>query len=125
MRRIAQREALRTLPTASTAQLDPDALPDVKDFVGEAQAAIDLHTALRRLTAGERRVVWLHYWCDLPCREVAAALGLPVGTVKIRLFRGRARLRAALAEASTASPLRCKAAGPADTDTREADDAHR
>jgi len=35
-------------------------------------------------------------WADLSYAEVATALGIPVGTVRSRLHRARARIRAAL-----------------------------
>jgi len=35
----------------------------------------------------------LHYYLDLPLPEVAATLGVPLGTAKSRLHRGIAALR--------------------------------
>jgi RNA polymerase sigma-70 factor, ECF subfamily len=49
--------------------------------------------ALAELPAGERDVVLLVAWEDLTYDEVAAALGVPVGTVRSRLHRARRRLR--------------------------------
>lgn len=53
---------------------------------------LDLHVAIRELASEYRSVVVLHYLADLPVDEVAALLGIPVGTVKSRLARARARL---------------------------------
>jgi RNA polymerase sigma-70 factor (ECF subfamily) len=53
---------------------------------------LDLHTAIRGLGQEHRTVVVLHYLADLPVDEVAALLGVPVGTVKSRLARARAAL---------------------------------
>jgi RNA polymerase sigma-70 factor (ECF subfamily) len=39
-------------------------------------------------------------------REIASALDVPMGTVESRIFRGRARLRRALAAESTAEGAR-------------------
>ncbi len=44
--------------------------------------------ALERLTTRQRQVLVLRYWSDLPLRDIAATLGLPVGTVKSNLARG-------------------------------------
>jgi RNA polymerase sigma factor (sigma-70 family) len=44
----------------------------------------------------QRRVVVLRYLHDLPEKEVAAELGVPLGTVKSSGARGLAALRAAL-----------------------------
>lgn len=49
--------------------------------------------ALKRLPAGERSVVVLSVLEGYPDRDVAETLGIPVGTVKSRLFRAKARLR--------------------------------
>ena len=40
-----------------------------------------------------RQVVVLHYWADLPLADIAGRLGMPLGTVKSRLFEGREHLR--------------------------------
>jgi RNA polymerase sigma-70 factor (sigma-E family) len=61
----------------------PDEPPD---------AHLDLHAAIRGLGQEHRTVVVLHYLADLPLDEVAAMLGVPVGTVKSRLSRARAAL---------------------------------
>ena len=47
---------------------------------------------LRLLPQELREVVVLHHIADLPVAAVAQALGVPEGTVKTRLTRGRARL---------------------------------
>jgi len=53
---------------------------------------IDLVRALRKLPLAQREVLVLHYAAELAVERVAAELGLPVGTVKSRLARGRAAL---------------------------------
>ncbi len=57
-----------------------------------------LMCALRRLPIGQRHAIALHYLVDLPIEEVAATLGVSVGTVKSRLSRGRVALAALLGE---------------------------
>lgn len=57
----------------------------------------EVERALRRLSAPYRAVLSLYYVEDLPVREIAAILDLPVGTVKTHLHRGRLALRKALA----------------------------
>ncbi|MEQ1571095.1 MAG: sigma-70 family RNA polymerase sigma factor [Myxococcota bacterium] len=51
-----------------------------------------LHAALARLPEAQRRVVVMHHLHDRGLDEVAADEGVPVGTVKSRLHRARARL---------------------------------
>ena len=53
---------------------------------------VPLVTAMRQLPRVQREVLALHYFADLPVAEVAAGLGVPVGTVKSRLSRGREAL---------------------------------
>ena len=53
---------------------------------------LDLLAALRQLPAAQREAIGLHHLADLPVAEVADTLGIPVGTVKARLSRGRAAL---------------------------------
>ena len=52
--------------------------------------------AVRALPAGQREAIALHHLADLTVEQVAATLGLPTGTVKARLSRGRAALSARL-----------------------------
>jgi len=53
----------------------------------------DLRAALRKLGLDQREVLVLRYYLDLPLEEVAAIVGLPVGTVKSRINRGLAGMR--------------------------------
>lgn len=48
---------------------------------------------LRRLSPGQRSVVFLHYLADMPIGEVARLCGVPTATVKVRLHRARRALR--------------------------------
>ncbi len=57
-----------------------------------------LVAALRLLPAAQREAIALHYLADLPIHEVATSTGVPVGTVKARLSRGRAALAVLLAD---------------------------
>ena len=56
----------------------------------------DLAAALGALRAGDREVLLLVAWADLSYPEVAAALRIPVGTVRSRLHRARTQVRDAL-----------------------------
>ena len=52
----------------------------------------ELVSSLRRLPARQRAVVVLRFYLDLPEAEIAALLGVRVGTVKSSLHRALARL---------------------------------
>jgi RNA polymerase sigma-70 factor (ECF subfamily) len=62
-----------------------------------------LDRAFRRLTLEQRAVLVFHHYLDLPVVEVADRLGIPVGTVKSRLFHASAALRASI-EADARTP---------------------
>ncbi len=55
-------------------------------------ASVTVQAALARLPEDFRAAVVLCDLCRLPYSEAAEALGVPVGTVKSRVFRGRAAL---------------------------------
>ena len=64
-----------------------------------------LERGFRRLSIDHRAVVVLHHYVDLPLDQVAEVLGVPIGTVRSRLFHAMRGLRAAL-EADARPPLR-------------------
>jgi RNA polymerase sigma-70 factor (ECF subfamily) len=70
---------------------------------GAAIARDRVARALAYLPRDLREAVVLRDIEGLDYREIADALGVPIGTVESRIFRGRARLRAALA--GSAPPL--------------------
>ena len=88
-----------------------DAADEVADASGtafaEARAApdhaqgatmkLDLERALATLPEGERAAIVQCYYNDLSHEEAAFVLGMPVGTVKTHVLRGKQRLKAALA----------------------------
>jgi RNA polymerase sigma-70 factor (ECF subfamily) len=70
-------------------------LPQLGSPTAYADLADDrlaLMAALRALPAAQREAIALHHLADLPVAEVALTLGVPEGTVKARLARGRAAL---------------------------------
>lgn len=72
------------------------------DLVAEQVSARALHrelaAALAQLSSGDRDVLLLVAWAYLSYEEVAAALRIPVGTVRSRLNRARRRTKAALGD---------------------------
>ncbi|MEQ3550223.1 sigma-70 family RNA polymerase sigma factor [Pseudonocardia nematodicida] len=58
-----------------------------------------VRAALGRLPAEQRQVLALAYYGGYTQREVAALIGVPLGTVKSRMFTGVARLRGLLGTA--------------------------
>jgi RNA polymerase sigma-70 factor (ECF subfamily) len=67
------------------------------DHADRAAAAADVQRALLEVPTDFRIVLILHELQDQPLDEIAAALDVPVGTVKSRLHRGRVALGRVLA----------------------------
>ena len=66
---------------------------------------VALVAALQQLSRVTRETIVLHHLADMSVYEVAEQLGVPVGTVKARLSRGRTMLAALLRdEPSPAAP---------------------
>ena len=70
--------------------------PSVADAATRIADRDQLERGFRRLEPEERAVIVLHHYLDLPLPEVAATLGIPLGTTKSRLYRGLREMRAAL-----------------------------
>jgi len=73
----------------------PDGSP--ADRAADADA---FDRAFARLSVDDRAILVLHHLRERPVAEIAATLGVPVGTVKARLHRARAALETSLAKES-------------------------
>ena len=71
--------------------------------VSAAAVQWDLAGAVAGLSAGDRDVLLLVAWADLSYEQTAAALGIPLGTVRSRLHRARAKIRQALGNRNPAA----------------------
>jgi RNA polymerase sigma-70 factor, ECF subfamily len=75
-------------------------LPVERDHAPDSQQALvirdQIDRGFRRLPVDQRAVLVLHHYLSLPDREAADILDIPIGTVKSRLNRATAALRAAL-----------------------------
>ena len=90
-------KALGRLPSPAPGGAPGEAVADrVAERVSAQALRRELAGALARLPARHRDVLLLVAWADLGYEEVAAALGVPVGTVRSRLHRARRKVREAL-----------------------------
>ncbi|MFD7615639.1 RNA polymerase sigma factor [Streptomyces sp. NPDC059802] len=80
----------------------PDHAEEVAGRVDDRRRLAAALTALAALRRPEREVLTLCLWEGLEYADAAEALGIPVGTVRSRLSRARAKLRK-LADAELAS----------------------
>jgi RNA polymerase sigma-70 factor (ECF subfamily) len=85
-RKAALRQAVPLLADAAAAEGDG---PDI---------ALWVRAGLERLDADDRDVLMLREYEQLSYQEIADVKGLPINTVKSRLFRARLALRTALEE---------------------------
>ena len=99
---IVRNEAFR-----QHARLRPDPTASIEFSEGaedeQVLAAVelaDLHAALKLLSARDRQLLEMKYEEDLTQGMIARRLGIPEGTVKVRLHRARAKLRLLYAGAS-------------------------
>jgi RNA polymerase sigma-70 factor (ECF subfamily) len=93
----SQRRSLRRYQAALSRLPAPDdALEEADDVVrreDDANRMRDVLAAIQQLPQREQGVLVLVAWEGLSYEEAAAALGIPVGTVRSRLSRGRRRLQ--------------------------------
>jgi RNA polymerase sigma-70 factor, ECF subfamily len=96
---IVRNEAFR-----QHARVRPDPTSTIESYEGAEDAQVvatveraDLHAALKRLSEKDRELLDLRYSEDLTQAAIADKLGIPEGTVKVRLHRARDKLRRAYA----------------------------
>ncbi|WP_262284577.1 RNA polymerase sigma factor [Micromonospora sp. MA102] len=92
VRRAARRHAgaLARLPPP---EVVPDFAEEVVGRLRDRERLARVRTALAALRQPEREVLALCVWSGLDYAEAAAALGVPVGTVRSRLSRARGKLQ--------------------------------
>ena len=98
-------DLVRRQPPTIRAGAQLPAGPSVDDETAAVLHRDALERAFARLTAEQRAVVVLTHVDDLSNREVAEALGIPIGTVKSRLHHALRALRAAI-DADSRPPQR-------------------
>jgi len=87
-----RREVSLDLDDDVLAASDDSATSEMPDIASR----VDLERAMAVLSDGERAAIAACYYADLSHEEAAAALGMPLGTVKTHVLRAKAKLRARL-----------------------------
>ncbi|MCA1833798.1 MAG: RNA polymerase sigma factor [Actinomycetota bacterium] len=93
---LARKRSRRDHRSLEAAEQLADDAPGPDEYAAASVRAAEVQRALARLSPDHRAVVVLHDLHDLDYAEVAAALGIPVGTVKSRLHRARLELARSL-----------------------------
>lgn len=73
---------------------EPDPADRVTERIADEQRMHELLARIRTLSKGEQDVIALVVWSGLSYADAGAALSIPIGTVRSRLARARARLSA-------------------------------
>jgi len=99
--RLAKKDRRRTqIEVGVTPIVDDLRVPDASADVTDREWVL---SELGRLDIDQRSVITLHYYLDLPMREVAEILDIPFGTAASRLHRGLEVMRAAMREHAVAA----------------------
>ena len=93
--------------------LEPIDAAAPSDIAGDVADRDLLDGALRRLDPGHRAVVVLHFYLGMPLPDVAAAIGIPVGTARSRLHYSLVAMRASVVGQPTMSAARVVGGNPA------------
>lgn len=88
---MRHRAALRRMPAAL---IEPDHADDVVAEIDNSRRLAAVAAAFTRLRRSDQDIIALCVWQALDYSAAAVALGVPVGTVRSRLSRARARLSA-------------------------------
>lgn len=99
MVQITRNEALRRLGRdrlRAENELASEDHPGVHSPLDTRLEVLDLRRALADITEEERALLTLRYGADLTQPDIADLLDVPEGTVKVRLFRARKRIRQAM-----------------------------
>jgi RNA polymerase sigma-70 factor (ECF subfamily) len=85
-------------------ELRPIHSPAAPDGSGALADREEVDLALRGLDPNHRAVVALHYLLGMPLPEVAASLGIPIGTAKSRLHYALAAMRVRASTQASPAP---------------------
>jgi len=97
---VRREENLRRRRTSDEGlELAPDPKARVEDEVEASERRAEVRSALAELPAAQREVLLLAYFGGYTQREVAALVGVPLGTVKTRMAAGMRKMKEALQDA--------------------------
>jgi len=110
---IARNKTLSAMRSRRIDQLDDSFAETIEDQADDPETALDRkHTSalvqkcLTRLSAAHRQVIDLVYYHEKSMQEIAEIIGIPIGTVKTRMFCARKQLAVLLADAGYDRPIK-------------------
>ena len=97
---VRREENLRRWRTSDEGlELAPDPKARVEDEVEASERRTEVRAALKDLPEPQRQALLLAYFGGYTQREVAALVGIPLGTVKTRMAAGMRKMKEALSDA--------------------------
>jgi RNA polymerase sigma-70 factor (ECF subfamily) len=97
---VRREENLRRWRTSDEGlELAPDPKARVEDEVEVSERRTEVRAALKDLSEPQRQALLLAYFGGYTQREVAALVGVPLGTVKTRMAAGMRKMKEALSDA--------------------------
>jgi RNA polymerase sigma-70 factor (ECF subfamily) len=97
---VRREENLRRWRTSDEGlELAPDPKARVEDEVEASERRTEVRAALKDLPEPQRQALLLAYFGGYTQREVAALVGVPLGTVKTRMAAGMRKMKEALSDA--------------------------
>jgi len=80
--------------------------PDPEETLIDQEVVMQINDVMKYLKPRYRRIIELRYFNDKSYEEISDELGLPIGTVKARLFRAKTLLHSMITTNKFSSDLR-------------------
>ena len=93
---LVRREQSRPRPVPAAPLAHPDTLSDPETRVAHAVQTEQVHHLLRTLDPTKRQILYMTYYLGYTQTQIAAATGMPLGSVKTRSRTALRQLRATL-----------------------------
>lgn len=98
--RILLNEAKSCLRRRTDTPMPNEELLEAGVFAADIENKLLVRSYLDMLPLEQREAILLRYWLDLPLKEIAKVMGVPLSTAKTRLYQGMRSLQSIMEEDS-------------------------